>query len=68
MRLDLPYLRCDTDRHGNKRLFVRRFGRCIRIRALLGAKGFGEAYSSALEALEAGAPQVLRAVPRRRAR
>src|SRR6516162_6624560 len=58
MRLNLPYLRCDTDRHGNERLFVRRFGRCIRIRALPGTKGFGEAYSAALEALEAGAPQV----------
>jgi hypothetical protein len=58
MRLNLPYLRCDTDRHGNERLFVRRFGRCIRIRALPSTKGFGEAYSAALEALEAGAPQV----------
>jgi integrase len=58
MRLDLPYLRCDTDRHGNERLFVRRFGRCIRIRALAGTKGFLEAYGEALEALEAGAPQV----------
>jgi integrase len=58
MRLDLPYLRCDTDRWGNQRLFVRRFGRCIRVRALPGTKGFGEAYSAALEALEAGAPQV----------
>jgi integrase len=58
MRLDLPYLRADTDRHGNLRLYVRRFGHSIRIRALPGTKGFGDAYSAALEALEAGAPQV----------
>jgi integrase len=58
MRLDLPYLRADTDRHGNRRLYVRRFGLSIRIRALPGTKGFGDAYSAALEALETTAPQV----------
>jgi hypothetical protein len=58
MRLDLPYLRADTDRHGNRRLYVRRYGHSIRIRALPGTRGFAEAYSAALEALEAGAPQV----------
>jgi integrase len=58
MRLNLPYLRADTDRHGNQRLYVRRFGHSIRVRALPGTKGFLEAYGEALEALEAGAPQV----------
>ena len=32
MKLDLPYLMRDVDRHGNARLFVRRNGRKIRIR------------------------------------
>jgi hypothetical protein len=49
----------DTDRHGNRRLFVRRLGRNIRIRAQPGTKGFADAYSAALEALESGAPQLL---------
>ena len=30
--LDLPYLYPDKDRHGNARLFVRRYGRKVRIR------------------------------------
>jgi integrase len=59
VRVDLPYLRADTDRHGNRRLFVRRLGRNIRIRAQPGTKGFADAYSAALEALESGAPQLL---------
>jgi len=56
MRLDLPYLMADTDRHGNERRFVRRFGRKIRIRALPGTAAFASAYSAALEALESDAP------------
>ena len=32
MKLDLPYLMRDVDRHGNTRLFVRRNGRKIRIK------------------------------------
>jgi len=55
MRLDLPYLMADIDRHGNKRLFVRRFGRKIRIRALPGTAAFARDYSAALDALESGA-------------
>ena len=55
MRLDLPYLMADIDRHGNERLFVRRFGRKIRIRALPGTAAFASDYSAALEALESGA-------------
>jgi integrase len=62
LRLDLPYLMADTDRHGNKRLFVRRFGRKIRIRAKPGSAAFALAYSAAVEALESGARP---AVPRR---
>src|SRR3984957_11620763 len=51
MRLDLPYLMADTDRHGNERLFVRRFGRKIRLREKPGTAAFASAYSTALEAL-----------------
>ena len=56
MRVDLPYLKADTNQHGTERLFVRRFGRTIRIREKPGTKAFTAAYHTALEALEAGAP------------
>lgn len=32
-RIDFPYLMSDRDRHGNARLYVRRHGHKIRIRA-----------------------------------
>jgi integrase len=58
MRLNFPYIRIDIDRHGNKRVFVRRFGRSIRIRVSPDDKrAFAEAYGLALEALEGGKPQ-----------
>ena len=56
MRLNFPYLMADTDRHGNERLFVRRFGRKIRIRALPGSAAFANSYSAALEVLESSVP------------
>lgn len=52
MRLDLPYLMADTDRHGNRRLFVRRHGRKVRIREKPGSAAFASAYTAALTALE----------------
>ena len=65
LRLDLPYLMADTDRHGNERLFVRRFGRECRIRAKPGTTDFTKLYNDALDALESCAP--LRQAPRWRA-
>jgi integrase len=64
MKLDLPYLMADTDRHGNRRLFVRRNGRKIRLRESIGTTAFLEAYRAALAALEelASQPQPQRAV------
>jgi hypothetical protein len=62
MHLNLPYLMADTDRHGNERLFVRRFGRKIRLCAQPSTAAFATAYSAALEALESGGPP--RAAPR----
>jgi integrase len=62
VRLDLPYLMADTDRHGNERLFVWRFGRKIRIRAKPGTTAFAKLYNAALDALENSAP--LRQAPR----
>ena len=62
MRLDLPYLMADTDRHGTRRLFVRRNGRKVRIREKPGSAAFAAAYTAALERLER-APA--RALPRR---
>jgi integrase len=63
MRLILPYLMADTDRHGNERLFVRRYGRKIRIHAKPGTAAWAEAYSAALEVLEVGGPS--KPAPRR---
>lgn len=66
VRLDLPYLMADTDRHGNRRLFVRRHGRKVRIREKQGTAAFASAYTAALEALEsapARAPRPRRSAP-----
>src|SRR5260221_14769680 len=46
----------DTDRHGNDRLFVRRYGRKIRLRAQPGTSAFTDAYGAALAALESEPP------------
>lgn len=56
VRLDLPYLMADTDRHGNRRLFVRRHGRKVRIREKPGTAAFASAYTAALAALESRDP------------
>src|SRR5260370_37149071 len=50
-RIDFPYLLFDRDRTGNERLYVRRDGRKIRIRAKPGTQAFADAYSEALHAL-----------------
>jgi integrase len=52
-RVDLPYLFSDYDRHGNKRVFVRRHGRKIRIRQTPGTSEFLVAYTEALAELNA---------------
>lgn len=54
--VDLPYLVTDEDRHGNERIYVRRFGRKIRIRAAAGAPEFLEQYRGACEALTRPVP------------
>lgn len=59
VRMDLPYLMADTDRHGTRRLFVRRRGRKIRIRERPGTPAFAGAYTAALAALESAAPRAL---------
>src|SRR5262249_45822697 len=51
VRVDLPYLVTDPDRHGNVRLYVRRYGRKVRIRAVPGSPAFLDAYRKALESL-----------------
>ena len=52
VRVDFPYLMADRDRHGNRRFYVRRNGRKIRIRANLGTEGFARAYADALFAID----------------
>jgi hypothetical protein len=58
MKLDLPYLFQDVDRHGNVRLYVRkRIGDRIkreRLRQLPGSPTFLAEYQIALERLKAG--------------
>jgi hypothetical protein len=55
-RVDLPYLMIDHDRHGNRRVFVRRAGRKIRIREKRGTEAFAQAYTDALNALGVTTP------------
>jgi integrase len=52
VRVDLPYLKEDTDRHGNIRIYVRRNGCKIRIRAPKGSPEFARAYAEAVHALD----------------
>ena len=46
--LDLKYLVEDTDRHGNRRVYVRRHGRKVRMRKLANVEEFMPAYRAAL--------------------
>lgn len=59
MRLDLPYLSDEPDRHGNPRLYVRRYGRRVRILAKVGSQAFTEAYSAALVTLRSRVPATI---------
>jgi integrase len=52
VRIDFPYLKEDTDRHGNTRVYVRRHGRKMRIREKKGSPEFARAYAEAIYALE----------------
>lgn len=56
VKTDLRYLSPEPDRHGNERLYVRKNGRRIRIRAARGTPEFFRAYAAAVEALERPAP------------
>ena len=51
MKIDLPHLSEERDRHGNSRLYVRRNGRRIRLRVARNGPGFLDAYQAALESL-----------------
>lgn len=51
LRVDFPYLVEDEDRHGKARVYVRRYGRKIRIRAKKGTVEFAEAYAAGLRKL-----------------
>ena len=65
MQVDFPYLVADRDRHGNARLYVRRYGRKIRIRKKLGTEAFALAYAEAIHALEqeGGRSEIVKAAP-----
>jgi integrase len=47
MKLKLKYVVEDTDRHGNVRLYYRRFGRKLRLRGPVGSPDFLEDYKNA---------------------
>lgn len=57
MRMELPYLSAEVDRHGNPRLYVRFGGRRIRIREKRGTAAFAAAYAAAVETLARPSPQ-----------
>ncbi len=52
MQLTLPYLSPETDRHGNPRFYVRRYGKRIRLLEKIGTPAFLAAYNAALQSLE----------------
>lgn len=52
MKIKLKYIKRDSDRHGNLRIFVLYRGRKIRIREQPGTAAFMLAYNAALESLE----------------
>jgi integrase len=56
LKVDLPHLSEESDRHGNVRLYVRRHGRRIRLRVTRGSKDFAAAYAAALDKLSERAP------------
>jgi integrase len=58
VKVDLPYIFEDKDRHGTVRVYVRKFGRKIRMRETAGTSEFLKAYSEALDALNAAAGAV----------
>ena len=51
LKIELPHLSEEPDRHGNMRLYVRRNGRRIRLRVARNAGNFIDAYRAALETL-----------------
>jgi len=51
LKIAFPYVSAEIDRHGNPRVYVRRSGRRVRIRAPLGSPEFAKEYSAALESL-----------------
>lgn len=53
MKLNLPYLRADKDRHGNDRMYVRRKGRNVRMTEKPGTQAFMVAYTAAVDELGA---------------
>jgi integrase len=64
MKLNLPYLSAEPDRHGNERLYARRFGRRLRIREASGSPAFLEAYTTAVRELSGRRPASTRCRPR----
>lgn len=51
--MDLPFISTEPDRHGNIRIYVRKYGRRIRLREAPGTPEFARAYATALERLDA---------------
>src|SRR5580704_1354159 len=51
LKIELPHLSEEADRHGNVRLYARRYGRRVRVRVGRNDPGFVEAYQRALETL-----------------
>lgn len=56
LHISFPYLSAEKSRHGKDRLYVRRFGRRIRIDAPKGSPAFAREYAAALDQLAATQP------------
>ncbi len=48
MRVNLPYIMRDTDRHGNERVYLRKSGKKVRLRSAPGTPEFVQEYNQAL--------------------
>lgn len=56
MLVDLPFLSQEVDRHSNRRIYVRRWGRRVRLKEKLGTPEFMAEYARALAELDKRAP------------
>jgi len=66
MQIDFKFLSAETNRHGDDVLFVRRFGKRVRIKEEKGTEAFAAAYAAAIARLSEYAPLPTQVAPKNR--